>query len=179
MATYLPFGPLCLQLPTIKWGTTLPQRSWEAFRGCRGLYLNQVDRLPRMGSRLNLFMCLDRLLTQFFQHFTLPSPQVPESRDWLTYFSLPSLVWIQHLPLQNREVEVKDAASESAGNIPEHIAAIIHQTGLLTSIPGTDFQMGQKEVNHFVVVFIGQCLLILLLCQIKRVITSTKLQIHF
>lgn len=64
-------------------------------------------------------------------------------------------------------------------NIPEHIAAIIHQTGLLTSIPGTDFQMGQKEVNHFVVVFIGQCLLILLLCQIKRVITSTKLQIHF
>lgn len=64
-------------------------------------------------------------------------------------------------------------------NIPEHIAAVTHQTGLLRSIPGMDIQMGQKEVNYFVVVFIGQCLLIILLCQIKTVITSTKLQIHF
>lgn len=52
-------------------------------------------------------------------------------------------------------------------SISEHTAAVIHQTGLLTRIPGMDFRMEQKGVNHFLAIFIGQCIPILLLWQLK------------
>lgn len=106
---------------------------------------------------------------QFFLHFTLPSPQ-----DWLPYFLLPPLVSTP--AIKTREVEVEDVAPESAGNslfgISEHVIAVIHHMRLLTRIPGMDFGRGQKAVNHFVARFIGQCLLILLVCQIQRYIPA-------
>lgn len=61
----------------------------------------------------------------------------------------------------------------------EHFRAIIHQTGLLTWTPDRHSGMGQKGANPFPAIFIFQCVLVVLLCQIKRFITKTKRQIYF
>lgn len=182
VTTYLPFGSLRLQPPSIKWSTTFPQSSWEAFRGYRRLYLNHADRLSNMVICLiYLFMWLDRLLHQIFLYCTLASPQGPESRDWLTNFLLPSLDSIQHLPLKP-DIEVKMqlwGLLEMVCALFEHFSAIIHQTGLLTKMPDMHSGMGQKGPNPFLAIFIFQCVLIILLCQTKRFITKRKWQTYF
>lgn len=56
----------------------------------------------------------------------------------------------------------------------EHFRAVIHQISLLTRIPDMHSGMGQKGENPFLAIFIFQCVLIILLCQIKRFITKIK-----
>lgn len=56
----------------------------------------------------------------------------------------------------------------------DHFRVVIHQTGLLTRIPDMHSERGQKGANPFLAIFIFQCVLIILLFQIKRFITKTK-----
>lgn len=130
------------------------------------MYLNQTDRLPRKGSCLP-HLCAQAAYSLSSSHI-LPFPAL----NRLTYFLLPSLVSTS--AIKTREVEVEDAAPESAGS---SLCSFWHFRAHYCSYPSDEASHknpryglwgGQKGVNHFVAKFIGQCLLILLACQIQR-----------